>query len=82
MGAVRTLLGFGFGVFICGVFLRLGKDIYLKYIAQYIYDNSDPYYLASDVLWNSLPYVIIFVGIVCLVLGGLLGHGSKTVVYE
>jgi len=76
------LIGFGVGIIGGGVFIRMGQDVFFKYIAKYVYSSTNPYYLASDVLWNALPYVLILVGVVCLIMGGLLGRSQKTVVYE
>lgn len=80
--AASMLFGFGVGLIGGGLWWHLIEDIILTYIAKYVYNSNDPYYLASDLIWHSIPFILMFVGIICLILGGLLGRSSRTVVYE
>lgn len=74
MGAVIAIISFGLGLIGAGVFWRMLNDMFLKYIAKYVYNASDPYYLANDLVWNAIPFVIIIVGVLVVVMGGLMGR--------
>jgi hypothetical protein len=82
MGAVAKIVAFGVGLFAGGLFWKLGEDILTSYFVQYIYNTTDPYYLASNLIWQMIPYALIFVGVLCLILAGFLDTATRSVVYE
>jgi hypothetical protein len=68
--AIRPLVGFGVGLIGGGLFWALCQDTLTRIFCDFIRDTSDKYYLASSLIWNALPYAIIFFGIVCLIMSG------------
>lgn len=82
MGKVGVLAAFGVLFFSAGVYWKMCEDAFTLYMAKYVYDTADPSWLASDMLWHAWPYVIMAIGILCLVSSGLISRGNKQVVYE
>lgn len=77
MSLVKPLIGFGLAIFAAGLLWKMYDDVINELIIGFVSNTSDKYYLMSDVLWNSLPFVVMFVGIICLVLGGV-SHASNS----
>ena len=75
--AVKPLIGFGLGIILAGVMWHMYNDAITSYFSSYITDLTDEYYLLSDLVWDSLPFILIFLGIVCLIFGSM---GSRNVV--
>lgn len=70
--AVKPLIGFGIAIFLAGMMFRMYNDVITDFFSKYILNTGDKYYLMSDMIWNSLPYIIIFLGITCLIFGSVL----------
>lgn len=71
MGAVKVLVGFGLGLLGAGWFWMFTNDILTKLISKYIFNSNDPYYAGGNLIWVAMPYVIIIVGVICLVASGV-----------
>jgi uncharacterized membrane protein len=69
--AIRPLIGFGIGFLAGGLYWALYQDVITRYFAKYVLSTTDKYYLASNLIWNAIPYLIIFLGVVCLIMSGL-----------
>lgn len=67
---IIPLIAFGVGLVGTGLFWHLMDDVLDTYIAKYVYNTADVSYVASDLVWQALPYIILVVGIICLVIGG------------
>jgi len=77
MAAVKPLIGFGLAIIGAGFMWKLYEDTINSFIGKYILDINDKYFLMSDLVWNALPFLIIFLGIVCLIYGGVSGTSSQ-----
>ena len=82
MGSVVLLFGFGIGFIFGGAVWKLFDDIINSYISRYVFNATDPYYVASDLIWDVLPFIIIGIGVICLIIGALSGRTTRTVVME
>lgn len=71
MGRISSLFAFGLGFIGAGFYWKLNEDIITNFISSFIRDTSDKYYLLSDLVWDALPFIVILLGIVCLVLGSM-----------
>jgi len=80
MTLVAVLLSVGAGLFGAGLFYRLFDDIINDTLQQYVLSNA--YYLLSDLVWDMIPYILMIMGVICLVLGAIVYKGHKAVVYE
>ena len=69
--AVKPLIGFGLGIIGAGLFWKMYEDSITSFFSKYVVSASDKYYLASDLIWNAIPFVIMFLGIVCLIFGSM-----------
>ena len=74
---IIPLIAIGVGLLATGLFWHLFNDVLIMYIAPYVYDVSDVSYVASDLVWQAIPYIIFIVGIICLVIGGLSRSKTK-----
>jgi hypothetical protein len=74
--AVKGLIGLGLGIFGAGFMWKLYEDAINGFFLSYIRDSNDKYYLLSETVWNALPFLIIFTGIVFLVLGATIHNTS------
>ena len=78
MGAgIKALVGFGIGFVIAGLIYSFLEDVFTRYILQYVVNTNDPYYRAEALGWDAIPYVLLLVGIVCLVVAGLSSRVVK-----
>jgi len=75
--AVGPLIGFGLAIFLSGLLFHFYNDGITEFFADYILNTNDVYYLASDLVWNAIPFIIMFLGIVCLIFGTALPSGTK-----
>lgn len=80
MGLVLPLFGFGIGLVAFGFFYHLFSDVINLMLAVYILNNE--YYVFSDFVWDMLPWIVVFGGVVCLILAGVSYRGTRTVVSE
>lgn len=80
MNAPSALIAFGVGLIGGGLYWRLMDDILAEYFQQFILNNE--YYLASDLVWNALPYLLLIFGVLSLVVGALMSRGARMVSYE
>jgi hypothetical protein len=69
--ALKPLIGFGLGIIGAGFMWRMYNDTITSFFSSYIVDLNDKYYLLSDMIWEALPIIIIFLGVVCLIFGGM-----------
>ena len=72
MGKVMPILMIIFGLFVSGFYWHIWNDS-IVYIEDYII--VDEYYTLIRFIWDILPIIILFVGIVWLVAQGV--GGSK-----
>ena len=72
--ALKPLIGFGIGILLAGLLWKMYEDAITSFFSTYITDLTDEYYLLSDLLWNALPFILIFLGIVCLIFGSMIGN--------
>jgi hypothetical protein len=72
--AVKPLIGFGLGIIGAGLFWKMYEDTITSFFSKYIVSASDKYFLASDLIWNALPFVVMFLGIICLIFGTVAGN--------
>lgn len=73
---IKALVGFGIGFIVAGLIYSFLEDVFNRYILQYVVNTNDPYYRAEALGWDVIPYVLLFVGIICLIVAGL---GSRSV---
>lgn len=73
---VRSLIGFGLGIFLVGIIFHFYNDVITDFFSSYILDSSDTYYLAENLVWNSIPFIVMFLGVVCIIFGGI---GSRSI---
>jgi len=67
----KPLIGFGLAVFLGGLLFHFYNDAITEFFSKYIVDVNDDFYLFSDLIWDMIPFIIILLGIVCLVFGSL-----------
>ena len=60
-----------------GLYWRIYDDVFQLYIMQYVYDNQDQYYLANDLFWHAIPFLLIIGGVVMLIMAGFSTRGEK-----
>jgi hypothetical protein len=77
---VISLLAFGLGLLGFGFYYKLFEDITTIYFQKYIINNL--YFQMSDLVWDMLPYLVIIIGILCLIGAGLIHRGERRIVYE
>ena len=82
MGLAKTLIGFGIGFLVSGFIYHVYDDVINRYISVYIYNPSDVYLVGENLLWDMIPYLILFIGIVCLITGALVGRATRKVIRE
>lgn len=69
--AVKPLIGFGIGIIGAGFFWKFYDDVITDFFGSYIIDLSNEFYGLSDLVWNALPLLVIFLGIACLIFGSM-----------
>lgn len=62
-----------------GLYWRIYDDVFTLYIKQYVYDTTDPYYLANDLFWHAIPFLLMIGGVVMLIMAGFSRGGTKVV---
>jgi len=78
MGKVRILLSVGAGLVISGFIYSFIDEVLVRYIIpDYVYNPTGPYYLGSALLWDMIPYVLIIVGVMCLITAPLAARSSS-----
>ena len=81
MGLVGPLFGFGFGIIAFGFFFQLFEEIIEGYFGWMILNNE--YYELADLIWHSLPFLAVIIGVFCIIAAGVIHRSSKKeVVYE
>ena len=81
MGLVSALIGFGVAIIGFGLFFSLIDDIIASEFQWMILNNK--YYVLCDLIWHSLPFIAIILGVLCLIGAGVLhSRGTKRVIYE
>lgn len=68
---VKPLVGFGLAIFVSGLLFHMYNDVVVEFFNKYIIDFSDDYYLFSNLIWDAIPFIIIFIGIACLIFGSI-----------
>ena len=76
---MKIALLFGFGIFLVGtgLYWRLLDDIIESYIKPFALRND--YWYASDLVWHAIPFILIIVGIFCLIVGALAARQRQVV---
>jgi len=74
---VKPLIGFGLGIIAAGFMWRFYNDAITSFFSTYIIDSGDKYYLASNLFWNALPFIVIFLGVICLIFGSMSSISSS-----
>ena len=67
--AIRPLTGFGIGMLAGGLCWMLYNDAITRFFSKYVFDSTSSSYLASDLVWNAIRYIIIILGVICVVFG-------------
>lgn len=80
MGKIIAIVILGIGLIGGGLFWKLLEDIIIAYLDPYIIYND--YWAGSDLTWHMVPWLLILVGILSLILSGLLGRATRTVITE
>jgi len=60
-----------------GLYWKIYEDVFMLYISQYVYDSSDPYYLANDLFWHAIPFLLIIGGVTLLIMAGFSRRGES-----
>lgn len=76
MSAIISILSLGVGLIAGGFFYRLFDDIIIDFFTPYIYDAANVSYLGSVLVWDAIPYAMIFGGIGCLLYAGIKYNSS------
>ena len=58
------------------MYWRIYDDVFNSMIMQYVYDRSDEYFLANDLFWHSIPFLLIIGGVVLLIMAGFSTRGE------
>lgn len=69
MGKVGALFALGLGFFSIGSYWKLQDEVIDRHIAKFILNNE--YSRMASLEWDLIPWIVIFVGIVCLVAAGM-----------
>lgn len=78
MGAVKTLVIFGVGLVGFGFYWRLQNDFISNLISKYIISRSNEYFITSDLFWNALPFIFMFLGVFMLIIAGMAYNRGTT----
>lgn len=79
MSKAMGFLAFGIALISGGLFWILCEDIFDRYIFQYV--RVTEYYYATDIAWHIIPFIIVIVGVICLIASGVSARRT-TVVYQ
>lgn len=74
MGRVGALAALGIGFVGFGFFYRIFTDVVNTKIAKYILSNE--YYNMSSWFWDILPWVVVIIGVICLIGAGASSRNS------
>lgn len=74
MGRVGSFVAVGIGLIGFGFFYKLEQDIINDSFAKYILSNE--YYDMSNWFWEIMPWVVIIVGVFCMVAAGISSRGG------
>jgi len=77
MSKVAALIAFGVGLIGAGFFYQLYDDVIIRYLTPYI--RPSIYNTGEAFLWDFIPWLVLFTGILCLIVAGILGRTSKGV---
>ena len=80
MNKLAPLFGFGIGLLGFGLFWKLFDDVLVAYILPYAI--RDRFFLYSDLVWHSLPFIVMLGGVVLLIASGVISARSSGVVQE
>jgi len=58
-----------------GLYWRIYDDVFNSMIIQYVYDRSNEYFLANDLFWHAIPFLLIIGGVVMLIMAGFSQRG-------
>lgn len=78
MSKVVALVALGVGLIGAGFFYQLFDDVINTYITPYI--RPSIYNTGEAFLWDMIPWLLVFIGIICLILAGILKGSNKTMV--
>jgi len=80
MSRVTPIVVFAIGLIGFGFFYHLISDMITVYFSGYIVNNE--YYIASKLIWDTLPWIAIIIGVISLVLAGVFYGMTRQVIYE
>ena len=46
-------------------------------IIQYVYDRNDEYFLANDLFWHAIPFLLLIGGVIMLIMAGFSQKGTR-----
>lgn len=70
MRAVMIIIGILLGLLAGGFYYHLFDDIITDFFLGYVYDTNNIYYVGSRLVWDSIPYVLLFISILFFAIGG------------
>lgn len=76
MSKVIPLIGFGVTLIGAGFFYHLFDDVIINYIAPYML--TDIYQTGRNFLWDLIPWLVILIGIFCLIAAGIMSTSTGT----
>lgn len=81
MGLVGPLFALGIGLIGFGFYFQFFEEIIEEHFGFMILDTK--YYALCDLIWHSLPFLAVIIGVFCLIAAGVVHRSSrKEVVYE
>jgi hypothetical protein len=79
MGVVKVLVGFFLLIIGGGWYFKIYDDVFNRYIDKYIVDSSSVYWLAQDLFWNAIPFILMIGGVILLIMGGFSRRSGGSV---
>ena len=74
MSKITALVSFGIGIIAIGFFYQLFDDVIIRYLTPYI--RPSIYHTGEAFLWDLVPWVCFFLGIISLVIAGVVSRTS------
>ena len=71
MVPILSIISLGVGLIAGGFFYQLFDDIITDFFTPYVYDATSSSYLGSLLMWDAIPYVMLFGGVACLLYAGM-----------
>lgn len=80
MNLVAPLIGFGLLFLAGGFFWKLIDDVIDLHFLDFIQYNK--YYTFSQLEWDMIPWILMIMGVLCLIGAGISYGQSRTVIKE